>query len=32
MRIRIIDRDDEMLRRGRATERHGYETGVEATV
>ena len=32
MRISILNRDDEMLRRGRAVERHGYETGVEAVV
>lgn len=32
MRIRILNRDDEMLRRGGAVERHGYETGEEAVV
>ena len=32
MRLRILNRDDEMLRRGRAVQRHGYETGVETAV
>ena len=32
MRLPILDRYDEMLRRGGAVQRHGYEAGVETVV